>query len=201
MVFGGAVYLFKIVSDRRVSPRIFLKNLGANVFFILSLVLLSFLPNLLAPGYAAFYRCSLALTPMIFLIFLWALLQLITLFPRAVRRHVVMLFLAGLMGYGVFQAYDNILQYRIIPSQNELAYIKKQLRRQDLYQFQRVHLIRPDPKMYEAFRRYDEFGVPTTAYQQGIPGILKCALREIGLEPFFGIFIHVLPRARLIIFQ
>ncbi len=99
-----------------------------------------------------------------------------------------MLFLAGLMGYGVFQAYDNILQYRIIPSQNELAYIKKQLRRQDLYRFQRVHFIRPDPKMYEAFRRYDEFGVPTTAYKQDIPGILKCALREIGLEPFFWYF-------------
>lgn len=167
------------------------KYLLINPLLILVLLILSFLPNLLAVGNAAFYRCSAALTSIVFILFLWAAVQMANVFSEQVRRNIIFVILLLTACCGAYHARFNILNYRIIPSHRELVYVKARLRRPDLYKFHHVHFIRPDEAAYQTVRRYDEFGVPSTHYRQNISLILKCALREIGLEPFFW---HFYPR-------
>jgi len=189
---GVLINVFRILRDRKLmdDSRMIWKKSGIPVFIILFLVLLSFSPNLLTTGYAAFYRCSLALTPMIFLIILWATMNIVTLFPKTVKGYAVISIMMWMTVYGVLQARTNMLQYRILPSSKELTFVKDRLRRPDLDRFRRIVFIFPDPRTYQAVRRYDEFGVPATAYPHNIPWILKCALREMGMEPLYRHFYH-----------
>jgi len=62
----------------------------------------------------------------------------------------------------------------------ELRYVKRALREADLAGVTRIHVIRPDRPIAAAQWRYDEFAVPTTAFAQDVPWIVKAAMKEVG---------------------
>lgn len=178
LIFAGA--LKYLVSAKNEIKNILLFGIWGIIFLILT-----FLPNWVTSANVAFYRCSLALTPFVFFILTWSLLQIIAILPRNMLKNTTAIIFFIVCIYGSFLAFANTAHYRALPSGWEITFLKNQLKRADLYTFKKIHFILPAGKLYENVRRYDEFGVPSSHYRQDIPIMLKSALREIGLENFF----------------
>jgi hypothetical protein len=163
-------------------------NLIIHALLVVVLMLLSFSPNLLARGEAAFYRCCVGLSSAILITVLWSLKHITDIFPAKIKNLLLLGILLLMSLYGIIQAQQQMINLRIMPSQAELSLLKGQLRYADLERIDHIHFLQADPKWYASIKRYDEFGVPSTHYPQDLPLMLKCALREIGQEPRFWQF-------------
>ncbi len=173
------LYLFKEFAAKK-KEKVFL--LGVKVFLLLSLVFLSFSPNLLAKYNIGAYRCSLALTPIILLFVLLAVQTWLSLIPSSKRNSVLMIILLCACLWGMYKANTNVLNYRVIPSFKEFSYIKDVLARYDMSQYRRIVILRPNHFPLESQYRYDEFMIPTTYHFAFTPSIIKAALTELGIE-------------------
>ena len=151
-----------------------------NLFLFLLLLILSFLPNLLASGEAPFYRCSTALTSIILLTLLWAIQQWLSVFPKPSQPFILTFILFIGFIYGVLQAQKTVLYDRVIPSSIEFNYIKHIFKKTDLNQYKQIYFIRP--QLFNLKYRYDEFAAPSTHFPQDSVGITLCVARELGKE-------------------
>ncbi len=182
VVSACAMVFFRNVFDKtsgeRTPVRLAKCLLIGSLFFLL--LPLSFLPNMLANGHVAWYRCCIALTLVIGVILLWALIQWTSLLPVGIGKKVfvAILFLASL--WGVSKAFDNVLRYVVFPNHLEIEYIKQIVDQTDTRSYQHIHIIRPSLSWMNA--RYDEFGILSTYYAGGISSLLKCIYRELGKE-------------------
>lgn len=159
-----------------------------------ALLILSFLPNLLAAHKVAFYRCCAALTSMLVIFLFWAIRECVSLVPPAQRKWVFPGILFLLMIYGTVQARANIMEYRIIPSQTEYEFIYKALERVELKRISRLDFIVPQEADLKS--RYDEFGVPTSFFPQDYKGLFNVIFEQSQREnPFLGsrVRVRVLP--------
>jgi hypothetical protein len=174
-----------------------LRNLIVNPLLVMMLMLLSFSPNLLARGESAFYRCCVGLSSSVLILLLWSLKHIMDIFPAKTKNSLFLGMLLIMSLYGIITAQHQMINLRIIPSYAELCFLKGQLRQADLKQVNDIHFIQADPKWYASFQRYDEFGAPSSHYQQNLPLMLKCALREIGQEFRFWQFYPRITHGRL----
>ncbi len=151
------------------------------------LVVLSFLPNLAASSKAPFYRCLIALSPMVLLIFIWAvkryLLCCFRLRVGTVLTGVVLLMVV----LGGATAFANVLYHRVLPSHQETRLFQMMAHARAYTSDDQVLIILP--RHEPAIERYDEFGVWTVHYQQDIILLLKCVFEEAGLSQWPVIFV------------
>ena len=157
-----------------VSYQIFLR-----ILFVILLLVLSFLPNLLAVGNVVQYRTCIALTPMVLVVLLWAIDQWGQLLPKSLGNKVFTGILLGGCLAGGFLTHYVVKHYRVIPSQMELQYVKKILQEHDLSEYYKIHFIQPE---WSARYRYDEFMTPSTSMDFNLWFMVRCVLKELKIE-------------------
>ncbi len=152
------------------------------IITILGLLILSFLPNLLAVYNAPFYRCICALATIILLLLIWSLKVCLELIFKidASRYFNVFIVLACLFA-GIY-AFQTIHAYRVIPSKVELAYIMNIIKQREKsgQEYHTTHMILASRE--EMPSRYDEFGVLSSSYDGNVQFLFKVAFRELGIE-------------------
>lgn len=167
--------LYSELKDNKMQPKQFYERCVLFVLFML-LFFFSYLPTTTS----GFYRCLPALMSMVMLVILWSLNTWIGLLSAKSQRVVLPVLLAAILAAGIAWANWNLYLYRVKPSAIELQYLLENFKRIDISQLKSVHIIRPDSQGLKF--RYDEFGTPTTLYNQNILAVVSCALREINKE-------------------
>ncbi len=148
---------------------------------------LSFLPNLAASGKAPFYRCLIALSPMVLVAFIWALKKYQQIFLRS-RSQVVLTGIVVIMVVAAgTTAFANVLYHRVLPSHQETRLFQAMAHAKDYAIDDQILIILPARE--KALERYDEFGVWTVHYQQDIVLLLKCVFEEAGIVQWPAIFV------------
>ncbi len=177
------------------------KNLFKIIFsgiLLTCLIFLSFLPNLLSYIQAPFYRCCLALTPMVLIVFLIAFNYWLSFFSQTLRKYVSTFVLILCFVIGSYTAYQNILDYRVIPSYMEINFIKNKIQGRRLMEYQKILVVVPESYgNWSQYYRYDEFIVPSMYFFQDIPFILRCVLNELGIETSFVMDTHWILKCKL----
>ncbi len=141
-----------------------------------SLILLSFLPSLMATGESPFYRCTLNLAAMTVVLLVWSLDRWLDWILSHFKSYILTFLLILLCFYASLRTYNNIFFLRILPSQVEFNFVKDKISQADLNRVKRIHIIEPRPWMVP--ERYDEFVTPTTRYSQDMVGLVTTALIE-----------------------
>lgn len=147
-----------------------------------ALLVLSYLPNLVATYKTPWYLCSVALAPMVLIGLLLSLQYWCSFLPQAGRTIVPTVVLILTCLWAARQANVNIYQYRIIPDRMELEYATRIFRKSDFTAYKRIFLIKPDENVFAPHVRYHEFGRPASAYTHHTMGFLRCAFNEMGIQ-------------------
>ena len=192
MAMGLSVFLvvtlIVVVIQLKDKKKISIWKAGGRGFLFLgvylSLLILSFLPNLLAVKNAAFYRCSSALAAIVAVLFIWAVSQWMIFVPSKIKTITLTGILLILFFCGAQKAFFNILDYRVIPTKVEFAYFKGILDNINLDRFSHIHLIRPEKSFVS--ERYDEFGILTSNNLHALAFFLSCIAEESGGKLDFG---------------
>ncbi|MBP9853445.1 MAG: hypothetical protein KBD53_01100 [Candidatus Omnitrophica bacterium] len=162
------------------SPISIRKNLILRFIFIgillSALLFLSFITNLLAVSNAPYYRCCIALGTIILILLFLSIRQWFELFPTMYRQHMFSLFLLLCLIFVGYYARLTLVNNRVKPSQIEFAHLMSSLKKVNLFQYQRIYVIQLDRFLIKT--RYDEFGTPTTHYDEDIIGFISAGIRE-----------------------
>jgi len=146
------------------------------IFLIFVLIILAYLPNLLAVINASWYRCATALSAIAVLIFLWAIIEIASFFPKN-RNKLITTVLILLSVKGLVMNGDNVLYYRAVPSYLEFNFVKNILKEINPARYKRIHVILPTS--YPIRYCYDEFGTPTFRYYPySLSSMLAAAIQE-----------------------
>lgn len=172
-LLGGSIKIMSAAADKKNIVMI------SAVYLFLggTLLFLCFLPNLLAAGNVAFYRCSFGLGAFIIILLARALQGWTTLFPKATGDKIFIGILAVSCIYGSWRSFENILYHRCLLSAVEFQHIKSRLNQAILQRADAVHYIRTAPN--KAGHRYDEFGTVTAHYSGDLVCLTTAALIEI----------------------
>ena len=194
MAVGLSVFLVVtfLVSALKIKGENKKKMIGRQAFqqaflvpgIYLSLLVLSFLPNLLAVQNAAFYRCCSALAAIVAILLIWAVGQWMIFVPSKIKTLTLTGILLILFFCGAQKAFFNILLDRVIPSKVEFVYIESILRNINLDRYRHIHVIRPVQSFVP--QRYDEFGILTTNNLRALAFYFACVSGEIGRPVDFG---------------
>jgi hypothetical protein len=129
---------------------------------VLSLVPLSFIPNIVSSGEFAPYRTMIALVPVVVLLLYWAVRELALLLPGRAGNAVLTAALALVALAGSYRAQENVNHYFVHPSTAEVRYIKDALLNSDLKRYESILLIPPEYSRVFPRTRFDEFGAITS---------------------------------------
>lgn len=166
----GAAGILALVRGRQHRSSVLLR--GA---LLATALLLSFSTNLLAASNAPFYRCCIALSAIVLLIWFTAGLQLSgCLRPLlAGRLAIAAALLAAILALPAARL--TLQHYRVNPSVAETRYIVDAMRDRNVFLFDRVHVTYPDRKQLR--NRYDEFGGPTASFHGDLVGLVLTGIR------------------------
>jgi hypothetical protein len=133
------------------------------MWIVLSLlcVLLSFLPNMMAPEPAAFYRSAIALVSAVFV---FTILAVIIICEAIKPYQQVLLRLVMVLGvcWAGYKAFFHILDDRVLPSLKEKVFLTTFIEGIITPRYERLEVIRP--MINEGKVRYNEFGMINVQY-------------------------------------
>ncbi len=75
------------------------------------------------------------------------------------------------------QAHQTILNYRVVPSQKEIQFVKDQMAKVNINEYEKIYFVQPEERYLK--NRGDEFGNLTTVYSHNMVGLVSCLLREV----------------------
>ena len=176
------IVIIKKVNECRGNSLGVIKAVGFNSLIFSLLFILSFFPNLVSVADAPWYRCSVGLTSLVYVLVIWSGWVILTLITEKIRRPLILLVLSMLSVCSVSFAFDNVFHYRAKKSHLELSYVKSMIKKISFQEgkYQRIHVIQPPYNKREM--RYDEYGVLSTYYEFNILPLFKVAFRELGIE-------------------
>jgi len=173
LVSGFIILTLLIILLRKFNNLGQLRHLG---LFIVVLFL-TFLPNLAARENAAFYRCLIALTSLIWLLLVWCLFQWKDIIPTVLTRWSMIALLCTIVVYAGIRTYHNVLFYRVFPSSVEWNAYKFMAHEIQLKKVDAIHVVFP---YHFPVERYDEFGTLSSDYITDIFHLIYCAFDEAG---------------------
>jgi len=190
-IVSGVLLSFssKLVQIKREDRLGAVMNILGQFGFFIVLLILSFLPNLIAQLNAPWYRCLVPLTCLICLVLIWSLDQWTKFLPVPIGRIVRVILLSVAVIYGGIKTFDNVLYYRVLPSHIEWQAYRSMAQNISSRQKDKIYIICPD---FIGFDRYDEFGVLTSQSLEDVFPLLISAFRENkgqegGMPPFIYI--------------
>jgi hypothetical protein len=170
MVLGFILFTASMVAIKKFKPTF----LGQFCLFVF-IFLMTFLPNLAAKENAAFYRCLLPLTSLIWLILVWSIFQWMAILPTVLTRWTMIALLSALVVCAGITTCRNLLYYRVLPSTIEWNAYKSMAEQIQLKKVDAIHIILPHPL---AIGRYDEFGTLSSDYIFDVMHLIYCAFNE-----------------------
>ncbi|MDP8264472.1 MAG: hypothetical protein P9M12_03215 [Candidatus Aceula lacicola] len=168
----------------------------SSILIILSL--LSFLPNLVSSQSIFYYRCAGPLTVLVFFIFIWSARAWIQFIFQNRQRIVFSIALLLLSFYGVVQAHQTILNYRVVPSQKEIQFVKDQMAKVNINEYEKIYFVQPEERYLK--NRGDEFGNLTTVYSHNMVGLVSCLLREVAKGTMEVFHINFDPSTKMVLY-
>lgn len=148
-----------------------------NSFVFCSLIVLSFIPNLAAVSAAGFYRCTSALTTIILIAVIYALKEWLAFLVKSPNQKFFTVILIILCLCGGYNANKNVFLYRALPSYVETSYLHSVLKSMDSHKKVELYFVFPENNQIKS--RYDEFGIPTSWYQDNLPMLTLATLVEL----------------------
>jgi len=130
---------------------------------------LSFLPNLAAQGNAAFYRCLLALSSLIWFLSIWS-------FSKWSKKYLTIVLFILFIDAGM-TTFCNVLSYRVLPSFIEWRAYQTLAKEIESSPIRPIHIMLP---FHYTIERYDEFGAVSSHYLFDIYHMIYCALNDTG---------------------
>jgi hypothetical protein len=155
-----------------VKKKIPLSRLWQIALFIF-ILLLTFLPNLAAKENAAFYRCLIALTSLIWFVLVWAIFQWINTWR-------LMALLSLIVTWAGILTFHHVLYDRVLPSAIEWNAYTSMAESIRLRKVDGIHIILPNHHFIK--ERYDEFGVISSHYNFDTYQLLCAAFNEAGWQ-------------------
>ncbi len=195
MIISGFIFLTIILIVYRTlrrSPNP-IEKIGAlrrmiKYFFIfIGLMILSYLPNLIAVGNAPWYRCTASLSFFTMLILVWALMQWLSILPKPYAQGLLTGILLILCLYGVVKTHKNSLNYRFKFSVLEFLYLKQNCQQIDLKKHKRIHMILARaPGICP--QRYHEYCNYTTQDEWNVGAVIEATFKELKRQKEFKEF-------------
>jgi len=143
------------------------------------LLVLSFLPNLVAVANVSPNRCLASLAALCLILLIWALKIYLHCVPGKARGKTLTAVLCLLCFYAVNTAHSNIDKFRVQPSRLEYTFFKDSLKLRD-NKMTAIHIVQPQ---FDDFYHYDdEFGVLTSSWATDLIPFINCVLNEIAAE-------------------
>jgi hypothetical protein len=178
IVFTAVVAIVKKFKQTEPQKR---KGIAFTYFWQLCLLIfvffLTFLPNLAAKGNAAFYRCLIPLTSLIWLVLIWAIFQWKDIIPMILTRWSLIALLSTVVVYAGIKTYYNVLCYRVLPSSIEWTAYKFMAEEIRFNKVDAIYILLP---YHHTFERNDEFGEICSHYLFDIYHLIYCAFTETG---------------------
>jgi len=138
---------------------------------------LAFLPNLAAKGNAAFYRCLIPLSSLIWLVLAWSIFKWADLIPTVLTKWSMIALLSLVVVYAGITTYDNVLYYRVLPSTVEWNAYKSMAEQMHFKKADAIYILLPYQLSNE---RYDEFNILSSDFIFDIYHLIYCAFKETG---------------------
>jgi hypothetical protein len=150
----------------------------------LSLIPMSYLPNLLTAEDWASYRTQLALTSLVFVYTCFALCGYVRLLHRPIADKALTVVLGLTALAAMLLAAYNVQTYFAFPLSLELRLMRSQLTSENLKQARSIYVIGSTWQDSVApMVRYDEFGLPFSAQPWALAPAVHLLLRELGYPP------------------
>ncbi len=172
-------------------PKAIIINSGIKYGLILSLIPITSLLNLIVETNFPVYRTTGSLSTLLLILFIfslqrslyWIFGNVFKLYPF--RQKLALITTVFVVSLGVLTASYNSRYLFAENSVKELNYIELEISRhiseygkESLYH---IHVIRPITSIFYNYR-YDEIGSSTTSFWQDIPGIIRCAMKELRID-------------------
>jgi hypothetical protein len=171
LIFLVGAFILESIRSRRISL--------VNVTIAVTLLLLSFLPNLLAVVNLNATRCAAGLTALCLISLIWGLNVYLNYIPQPIRSYLLTSILGLTCFYAVTTSYFNIDTFRARPSHLEYTFLKDAINsRQE--KMKGVYIIQIG--FDDFYRYYDEFGVLTSSWNWDIIPMFNCVMNEIAIE-------------------
>ncbi len=135
------------------------------------------MPNLAAQKNAAFYRCLIPLTSLIWFALVWAIFKWMDSLPKILARWGVLALLSIIVFWAGIKTFDNVLYYRVLPSHVEFNAYKSMAEEIRSKKIDAIHILLP---YHCSIERYDEFVVLSSHYLFDIYHLIYCAFKEAG---------------------
>jgi hypothetical protein len=161
LFLAGAVLITLIKEWQAGKGRDLGIKISLGILTVSSLVILSYLPNLLCAVNFNPYRCGAGLTALFIFFLVWALRTYSQYIPGSARANVITLILAVVCAWGVYRCYDNIDRFRAKPSHLEYSFIRDSIKNFH-GNIKEIYLI--PPRASDLYHYYDEFGVSTFSF-------------------------------------
>ncbi|MFP5212777.1 MAG: hypothetical protein ACLGPL_05305 [Acidobacteriota bacterium] len=150
-------------------------------------ILLSYVPNLVVRENWASYRSIVSMTSMVVLFLSFSIkwiFEFLSLNNRYILRYGPRLFLAVILGIGLYKASYNVNRVIIYTQMTEYAFLKQNLNRVDLSSVSSIEVKRSRwDDSVAPYVRYDEFGLPSSSAAWSLEPMVFQALRDSGRNP------------------
>ena len=157
LFFAGAV-IIKLIDDGGKGKNNFWLRATAGFLITVSLMILSYLPNLLVAINFNPYRCAAGLTAVFLIFLIWALRVYCRYIPKPAGSIAFTLILCVVCWWGISRCFNNIDHFRVKPSCLEYSFL-----RDSIVNFhgklKEIDII--PPRFEGLYHYYDEFGVST----------------------------------------
>jgi len=155
---------------------------------VIALLPLTIFPHLVSTSPFMSLRAISAMTALTVIMLFFSIRYLCFILLTVKKNEVVILILVILVMLSSHYARANIQKLMVLPAHEELKYIKATLGSADIYNTDRIVVIKPRSGNYLVQKHRlpiggDEYGFLTSAHPQNIVGLVRCALGELGVGP------------------
>ncbi len=186
LIGSYSFFIFKCFRCCETSVLEKLRRIGWVLLVPTALIFLSYLPNMATEYITHWYQCSVALGPMVLIGFLVIVQYWMLFFPPKIKRPLLTALLIVSCLWGASLANANITKYCLIPDHWELEYLKTRFRQAELIKYKMIVIVLAEQNLFYPEGRYHEFGSPSSSIDYHAMGIIRCALKEIGIPSFMA---------------
>lgn len=185
------MFLLKISNIQKKGKKVhILWNHCQRLFLVMSIVFLSYLPNLVITDTVSPHRTLASLTIIIFFLFYFGLVSIFHSinfklgFLSSLKENAVTITLIILTLIATYHAHTNVNDFAMLQA-NDYKYVKNAISKygiSNLSSISEIYVRRIDEnKIREKGFLYDEFGISTTSHPWGPRNVVRRALHELGI--------------------
>ncbi len=188
LLSGSRHAILQVIKERRLN---LLWKHSLRMFFIIIVILLSYLPNLLVVESWATYRTLISLAAVIYLLLCCGFINIVEFFKFVpefsgkIRNSLITVILIMFTINATYLAHDNVNRYFATLQSKEFSYIKDSIRKYgtaDLSEVSKIYVRKPNKKNFIKRGFIYEFGQISSLKNWAIIPMVRLALYESGVN-------------------